>query len=111
MQHEHVVAAGHGERAVRHVVVGVVDRQRFEMLHAARKIHRAAQQQLELRREVHVRVDRRAVVEAKVQRLRPAVLAGQQHLAGERDALGGAALPRRVGRIDDVALLHAAHFM
>ena len=35
-----------------------------------------------------------------------AIVARQQHLALERHTFGGAALPRRVGGVYDVALLH-----
>ena len=104
MQHQHLVPAGHCKRSIRHVVVGIVNRQRFEVFDAARKIHRAIEQQLKLRGQMHMGIHRRAIVKTKTQRLGPAVFARQQHLAGKGNPLGSAALPGQLCGIDDVTL-------
>ena len=108
VQNQHVVATRHGKRSIGHVVVGIVEGQRFKMFDAARKVHCTVEEQLKLRREVHMGIDRRAIVEAETQGLRPVVLPGQQHLAGKTDPLGSAAFPGRPHGIYDVARLHHA---
>ena len=53
---------------------------------------------------------RTRLIYAKTQRLRPAVVARQQYLTLVTDALRHAALPRHIGGVYDVVLIHDWYF-
>jgi hypothetical protein len=75
---------------------------RAQLHRFGREIHRPAQQKLKLGREVHVRENRRAMVEAKPHSLGATVAPAEQDLALESDALGFAGLPRDSGGVNYV---------
>jgi hypothetical protein len=83
-------------------VIGIVYRQGPQLHGGLGEVHRSAQQELELRREMHVGVNPAARIETKADRLGTAVRAAEKDLALEGDSLGLARFPRQLARIDYV---------